>query len=260
MGKSSFVSTKSFLFISVAAIFVLFPIETLAENVEYHNGGVFSGNLDLSILWYGRFGRAQKRVLKQFIHSLNVDLEDDISVSKWWNMVEQYQSLAGAGIQSGKIRVRIVKEQTDIAFAFGKILNQGFIEGLVQKVAGETPNSAALIFTDMQVSVHGTCPRRCSRHEIVGKTLYMVVGNPETKCPNECGWPFVKPTSGPQLIVPVQPPNGNVGTDSMVIALAAALAETVSNPYNNGLYGGQGSDIVEAVSACPRIFGSNALY
>ena len=258
MAKSSSLSTKSLVILIVSTVFVLFSVESLAEKLEYHNGGVLSGNLDLSVLWYGRFGESQQQTLKQFVLSLNVKNEDDLSVSKWWNIVEQYQSLAAPGGKISPIRVRIVKEQVDNAYTFGKVLTQESIGNLTQKIAGNSSKSVVLIFTDHEVSVNGTCSRRCSLHGSIKKTLYMVVGNHESKCPNECGWPFHQPKSGQKMIFPLQPPSGDVGTDTMVIGLATALAETVSNPYNTGLYSGLKSDPIEVVSGCPKVFGSDA--
>ena len=87
--------------------------------------------------------------------------------------------------------------------------------------------------------------------------LYMIVGNPETECPGSCAWPFHRPDYGPQGVT-LQPPNGNVGADSMVISFASALAGLVTNPYNDGFYDGPESDPKEASTICHGIFGSGA--
>lgn len=78
----------------------------------------------------------------------------------------------------------------------------------------------------------------------------MVVGNPETECPQACGYPFI----GSKL----KPPSGSIGADAMVMHFAADLAHTVTNPYNTGFYSGSQAKPVEISSACYRVFGSGA--
>ncbi|KAF6148493.1 hypothetical protein GIB67_042452 [Kingdonia uniflora] len=266
---------QSLLFIttsSILLVFLIFPIVSWANNatphpvLKYRRGPILRGELKLGILWYGRFGRTQKVVLRDFIRSLNSkggSSSVDPTVSKWWSRVEQYQSavLKRNRNRIPKIRVRIVKQKTDKDYSIGKILMPDFFPGLVEKAKGGVDSAIAVIFTDRQVSIVGTCMGQCSRHGVIGKgpskSLYMVVGNPETECPGTCAWPFHKADFGPQTL-PLQPPNGNVGSDAMVIGLATSLAGTVTNPYNSGFFQGPENEPLEAVSACAGIFGSGA--
>ncbi len=88
-----------------------------------------------------------------------------------------------------------------------------------------------------------------------------MVGNPESECPGACAWPFHKSNHGPQGVT-LQPPNGNIGADSMVVHFASGLAGAVTNPFKTGFFQlGTKNDheLVEAATACPNIFGSGAL-
>lgn len=83
-----------------------------------------------------------------------------------------------------------------------------------------------------------------------------MVGEPETECPGACAWPFHASDYAKGAIL--RPPNGNIGADAMVVALASGLAETVTNPLNTGFYGGIPTRPVEASCACPQMFGTGS--
>lgn len=84
---------------------------------------------------------------------------------------------------------------------------------------------------------------------------YVVVGAPETECPGACAWPFHKSDYAIRNTVLFKPPNKNVGADAMVIALASGLAEAVTNPLNNGFYGGIKYRPIEIAGRCADTFG-----
>ncbi|XP_057972805.1 protein EXORDIUM-like 2 [Malania oleifera] len=232
--------------------------------LTYHNGPLLTGNVNLALVWYGQFGRTQKIVIRHFLKSLNsygnANLEP--RVSGWWRTVESYAAAAGGGHgRSPGIKVKVVRQVSDTGYSVGKIITADFIPQLVQKASGGNPNVVVAIFTDRMVSVQGLCMGKCSLHGAVGngpkKQPYIVVMNPETECPGACAWPFHKADDGPNGPV-FQPPNGNVGADSMVIALASGLAEAVTNPFNTGFFQGEISEPIEAATACSGIFGSGA--
>ena len=56
----------------------------------------------------------------------------------------------------------------------------------------------------------------------------------------------------------LQPPNLNLAADAMVIALATALADTVTNPLNTGFYHGNQMDPLGPGLACKSIFAGGA--
>ena len=86
---------------------------------------------------------------------------------------------------------------------------------------------------------------------------YAWVGNSASQCPGQCAWPFHQPIYGPQT-PPLVAPNGHMGIDGMIINIATVLAGAVTNPFNTGYYQGDGASPVEAVSACPGIYGKGA--
>ncbi|GLJ53518.1 hypothetical protein SUGI_1141930 [Cryptomeria japonica] len=86
---------------------------------------------------------------------------------------------------------------------------------------------------------------------------YAWVGNSATQCPGQCAWPFHQPIYGPQS-PPLVPPNGDVGIDGMIINIAATVAGAVTNLFKSGYFQGDAAAPLEAVSACPGMYGSGA--
>uniref|UniRef100_A0A7N0VMJ7 Protein EXORDIUM-like 2 n=1 Tax=Kalanchoe fedtschenkoi TaxID=63787 RepID=A0A7N0VMJ7_KALFE len=216
--------------------------------LTYHNGPMLTRNVNLGILWYGQFGRVQKNALNGFIKSLNYQANMRPQVSKWWKMVESV-AYKTPYARAPRIQVNIVNQVTDTSFSSGKVLTADFIPGLVKKATGAKPNTVAVIFASRLVTVVGACTRDCNLHGALGNQLYMVVGNPETECPQACAFPF-----GASL----KPPSGNIGADAMVMHFASALAHTVTNPFKSGFYAGTPARPNELASACPRMFGTGA--
>ncbi|KAI3411313.1 uncharacterized protein J3R85_018205, partial [Psidium guajava] len=176
-------------------------------------------------------------------------------VSAWWRVIESYQPRRRG--MAPPIGVRVVRQVTDKFYSVGKVLTVDFIPGLVQKATGGDKSTVAVIFAARGVTVQGLCMGKCSQHGLLGRQPYILVGDPETECPGTCAWPFYPSDYGPKGVT-LRPPSGNVGADAMVISFASALAGIVTDPYNNGFYGGSTFDPTEAASACPNIFGSGA--
>lgn len=222
--------------------------------LENHGGAVLRGNLDLSIVFYGRFGRVQKNTLRAFIKSLNLNAGPGgpPQVSNWWRMVGSYQP--GGGV----ITVKVVKQYVDPNYALGKVMTKDFIKVLVQNAVAGLPKAIPVIFAARDVTVEGLCMGKCADHGLIEQTPYVIVGNPETECPGACAWPFYKSDYGPAGTI-LKPPSGNVAADAMVVSLASGLASVVTNPFNTGFFDlGQKSHMIEAVTACPGMFGTGA--
>ncbi|EXB29148.1 hypothetical protein L484_019671 [Morus notabilis] len=264
----------SLLFLIIAQFYHLglahshgFP--SLAPQLTYHGGPLLTGNLDISILYYGRISRVQKNAIRSFLKSLNSVRAGHGGgikpmVSSWWNVVESYQSFVGGrGRRRNppRINVKVVRVVTDTSYSVGKIMTTDFTRILVEKAtARRSGKTLAMIVTDRQVTVQEMCTGKCVQHGAFGRQAYVIVGNPETKCPGACAWRFHREEEGPQGVV-LQPPSGNVGADAMIVLLASGLADAVTNPFNNAFFTfGSGPNVgpVGAGTACWGMFGSGA--
>ncbi|GLJ53522.1 hypothetical protein SUGI_1141980 [Cryptomeria japonica] len=108
--------------------------------------------------------------------------------------------------------------------------------------------------------VENFCSSSCGFHDSSKAGIdyaYAWVGNSATQCPGQCAWPFHQPIYGPQS-PPLLPPNGDVGIDGMMINIAATVAGAVTNPFKSGYFQGDAAAPLEAVSACPGMYGSGA--
>ncbi|KAF8008846.1 hypothetical protein BT93_K2484 [Corymbia citriodora subsp. variegata] len=227
--------------------------------LTYHRGSLLSGNVKLTLVWYGPFGRVQKNVIRSFIQSLNYrglrGAYMEPQVSAWWRIVESYQPRRRGVVTP--ITVKVVRQITDKNYSVGKVLTVDFIPGLIQKATAGDKGTIAVVFAARGVTVQGLCMGNCSQHGVLGRQPYILVGDPETECPGTCAWPFYPSDYGPKGVT-LQPPSGNVGADAMVVSFATALAATVTNPYDDGFYGGSLFERTEAGTACPHMFGSGA--
>ncbi|KAK9275866.1 hypothetical protein L1049_023139 [Liquidambar formosana] len=257
MGSSPLLKTAIFLFPLLLLSFTtlcyatrtLSSIATTQSTVlTYHNGPLLSGNLSLSITWYGKFSPAQRSILMDFLHSLNPTnpnpkAHPNPSVSSWWKTLESYNTFIPKKPQkisrnpNNAIGLEVQKQTLDQSYALGRFLTRTQISSLAEK--GSRGGDVGLVFTADDVAVEGFCMSSCAHHGSVPKTrwVYMWVGNSASQCPGQCAWPFHQPIYGPQS-QPLVAPNGDVGVDGMVIGLASTLAAAITNPFGNGLLPG----------------------
>ncbi|XP_065854924.1 protein EXORDIUM-like 6 [Euphorbia lathyris] len=223
-----------------------------------HGGPILTGNLNLTFIWYGNFGRSAKNVIGGFVKSLTSNGESSLQphVSEWWTIVEGFQEAAGKG--KGPIRVQVGKQFTDAKCSAGKDVTTDIVKDLLKKYGAGDANAIPVIFTGRDVKVQGLCTGNCSFHGVFENKPYLIVRNPEKECLGQCGWPFSKTDIGP-IGVQMNPPNGNVGTDSMVIAFAQGLVNLVTNPFSSAFFQSNDTHTIEPASACPRIFGTGSL-
>lgn len=218
-----------------------------------------TGEVNLSIIFYGQFVREHKDLIRSFLTSFEVT-EPGTAVSKWWDIVEGYQSVANAknpkGIQG--IKIKVGTQQSDDKASFGKVVTKDYIKMLVKKANSGKPNTLAVIFAAKDVAVSELCRGKCYDHGHVDNFPYLIVGNPEIECPGSCAWPFVKNDYGPPGIT-VKPPNGDAGVDAIIVNFASGLASAVTNPFNTAFSKpGPKTWPIEAGNACEGIFGSGA--
>jgi hypothetical protein len=236
-----------------------------SDRLSYHQGAVLSGDIPVSILWYGKFSAAQKSIVSDFLLSLTSAPNGAAtpSVGQWWGTIEQLYlskavTAAANGAAAGSTRVLLGKQLTDEDCSHGTSLTLDQIEQLAARV-GAKKGGVALVLTDEDVSVEGFCSSRCGRHGSSqdGESTHIWVGNSVKQCPGHCAWPFAQPQHGPQG-APLVAPNGDVGMDGMVMVLATMVAGTVSNPHGDGYYQGPKGAGLEACTACSGVYGSGA--
>ncbi|XP_010520896.1 PREDICTED: protein EXORDIUM-like 2 [Tarenaya hassleriana] len=228
--------------------------------LKYHNGVLLKGNVTVNLIWYGKFTPIQRSIIVDFIRSLNHPAAVPApSVAAWWKTTEKYKG--------GASTLLVGKQLLLENYPLGKSLKSPHLRALSTKLNGAV-RSITVVLTAKDVAVEGFCMSRCGTHGSTGTSArraagsahggaFAWVGNSETQCPGYCAWPFHQPMYGPQT-PPLVAPNGDVGVDGMIINLATLLANTVTNPFNNGYFQGPPTAPLEAVSACTGIFGSGA--
>ena len=248
--------------------------------LTYHNGAVLSGDIPVSILWYGRFTPAQKAVVSDFLLSLSAAPRGTTpsshapSVAQWWSSINRlYLSKAApvgkngarGGAAAGNARVVLAGQVSDEACSLGKSLKLSQLPALAAAARPAQAGGIALVLTARDVAVEGFCASRCGHHGSYGgggagsstRAAYAWVGNPADQCPGQCAWPFHQPAYGPQA-PPLVPPNGDAGMDGAVISVAAMVAGAVTNPFGDGFYQGDRGAPLEAATACAGVYGSGA--
>ncbi|KAH7845568.1 hypothetical protein Vadar_003609 [Vaccinium darrowii] len=224
--------------------------------LNYHNGPLLKGTVTVNLIWYGSFSPIQRSIIADFIQSMNSgNVPPPPSVASWWQTTENYKG----GSSNLVLGTQILDENCSL----GKSLTTSQIVDLASKAP--TQGSVNVVLTAADVLVDGFCMSSCGTHgsglsdpkDAKSKFAYAWVGNSVSQCPGQCAWPFHQPIYGPQT-PPLGAPNGDVGVDGMVINLATVLAGTVTDPFDSGYFQGPATAPLEAVTACPGIFGSGA--
>lgn len=234
--------------------------------LAYHNGPLLTTRpaVNVHVIWYGRFSPAQRSIVGDFVLSLGASKAKEPSVYSWWKTTNRYSGASNKA--TAMTNTRLGNQKLDDGYSLGKSLKRSDIAALVEtaiasRALPENGNALYLVLTSDDVTVEGFC-MSCGFHAnlLARKKLllpYAWVGNSETQCPGQCAWPFHQPIYGPQS-PPLVAPNGNMGIDGMIINIATVLAGAVTNPFNTGYFQGDASAPLEAVSACPGIYGKGA--
>ncbi|PPR96910.1 hypothetical protein GOBAR_AA23758 [Gossypium barbadense] len=273
MGSSSSLSTRLLaLALSVSLLFTSSsghghswdPYTDKAKMI-HHDGPMLTKNVKLALIWYGDCGKDIKNTMRNFIKSLVLPGKDHLQpqVTRWWEVVESYQAMmpgAKPG-KSPKIKVEVVKQSTNKSYKHGKVLTlQAHIPILIEELTKGDTSVLPVIVAARDVSIQGLCNGKCADHLLTEDPKprpYIIVGNPETECPEECGWPFVPAEPGSKGPV-LKPPSGNMAADAMVIAFASTLADAVTNPMENGIYHENSATPLGPAAVCKGIFGPGA--
>ncbi|PWZ17646.1 Protein EXORDIUM [Zea mays] len=245
-----------------------------SDLLRYHDGAVLSGDIPVSVLWYGRFTPAQKAIVTDFLLSLSAAPTSPApSVSQWWGTIDRlYLSKAADAAAVGKsgahggggrkgARVVLAGQVSDEGCSLGKSLTLAQLPALAA-AARPASGGLALLLTAQDVLVEGFCMSRCGHHGSYSRAApaaaaYAWVGNPGTQCPGQCAWPFHQPPYGPQA-PPLVPPNGDAGMDGAMISVASMVAGAVTNPFGDGFYQGDRAAPLEAATACAGVYGNGA--
>lgn len=140
-----------------------------ATKITYHNGPILSGEIKLSILWYGKLNEQQKSHLRVFISSLNNDknVSFEPRVTDWWRMVESYQLLADKKLKvAPKITVSLTNEIDDPTRTH---FRDEDLKDAVKKVTGDGSKSVAVIVLGEKVEWESA--GSCFMHKFDGNYL-----------------------------------------------------------------------------------------
>ncbi|CAN6214539.1 unnamed protein product [Urochloa humidicola] len=235
-------------------------VETpVSDQFTYHGGAVLSGDIPVSIVWYGTFSPEQKGIVVDFIESLtSKPASATPSVAQWWSTINKvYLSSATTNTAT---RVLLANQIADDQYSLGKSLTLAQVS---QLVSGAAPAKGALVLvlTDPDVVVEGFGSVRCGLHgaDAAGAGYaYAWAGDAAKQCPGQCAWPFARPSYGPQDSKLLGAPNGDVGVDGMMVTLASMVAGAVTNPFRDAYYQGEKDAALEACTACAGVYGSGS--
>ncbi|XVF22157.1 hypothetical protein REPUB_Repub12eG0149500 [Reevesia pubescens] len=240
-------------------------LAAVSSTVQYHGGPLLTkpNGLNVYLIWYGGFSQNDRISITDFFASFtSPGPHQGPSVSTWWRTISTYKDKAGKPVSS---TVRLVKQVGDL-YSSGKTLKRvqiaNFVKSKIEsKIFPLDSNGIYLVLTAKDVTVERFCMGSCGFHESImvgamARVVFAQVGDPTVQCPGLCAWPYALPAYGPpgQALVA---PNG-VGTDGMIINIATLLAGAASNPFKTGYFQGDALAPLEAVTACPGIFGAGA--
>lgn len=237
-----------------------------STTVTYHGGPLLTGpsGINIYLIWYGAFSLEDRTSITDFFASFSAKRlvpHQEPSVPTWWKTVCSYKDKAGSLVSR---TVGVVKQVGD-SYSLGNSLKRAQIGNLVKNkiIGGELPidtNGIYLVLSAKDVIVEKFCMDSCGFHDSVvvfsKRIVHAHVGDSSVRCPGYCAWPFAVPAYGPPGQA-LAAPNG-VGADGMVINIATIIAGAATNPYKTGYFQGDALAPLEAVTACPGIFGAGA--
>ncbi|XP_072981786.1 protein PHOSPHATE-INDUCED 1-like [Typha latifolia] len=230
--------------------------------LTYHGGQLLEGHIPISILWYGTFSPRQKSIISDFVLSLTPPRDhqppnNSPSVARWWETVDYYVQKAG----KKKTHILLTNQVDDESYSMGRLLTRAQVSDLADRL-GVMRGGVAVVLTSADVAVQGFCTSACGLHSSTSssrRAARVWVGDAARQCPGKCSWPFhAADYYGPRGGVALGAPNGDAGSDGMVVNLATLFAGAVTNPYGDGYFEGVAGGHVEVAGACPGVFGKGA--
>ncbi|GFZ10224.1 phosphate-responsive 1 family protein [Actinidia rufa] len=142
--------------------------------MQYHNGPLLSGKIQINLVWYGKFKPSQRAIIADFVTSLTSSQSNSQpSVATWWKTTEKYYHLTKPR-KHPSLSLSLGKQILDESYSLGKSLTQKQIVRLASK--GDQRNAVNVVLTASDVTVDGFCMSRCGTHgsskgaQIDGKT------------------------------------------------------------------------------------------
>ncbi|CAI5969055.1 unnamed protein product [Closterium sp. NIES-65] len=216
----------------------------MGQYLKYHGGKIMTEPNDLKVyvLWYGRWSKKQKRIIRRFLVSLDRsknNYQKFPTVVGWWAINVRYYT--NGKNERATPYVKLSKEiNAKYKLApLGTVLNPLTHDNVRMLLASAfdksqknyfpmDSNAAYLVLTSPDVYVTDFCKGLCAYHTSAtfngSKLAYAFVGNPAKQCPQYCTYRYFDPTfSGV---------NGDLGADSVVDKIGHELSELATNPFH----------------------------
>jgi hypothetical protein len=214
--------------------------------IQYHNGPVMTGTLNVYIIWYGNWASSTTPTIIE-------DLAKNIGGTPYMNINSTYTNASGTPSATSVNFVKSIYDNySNGTTSAKKKLSDSTIQALVSKRIGtgkEFPadaNGIYFLITSQDVTAtSGFCTQYCGWHSYgtLGGTAnlkYSFLGDP-ARCITGCA-----AYSGTT-------PNGNAGADGLASIFAHELEEAGSDPQLNAWYDSSG---YENADKCAWTFGT----
>ncbi|PYQ63313.1 MAG: hypothetical protein DMF53_10500 [Acidobacteria bacterium] len=218
------------------------PPPTANNGINYHNGPVMLGTVNIYYIWYGDWsGNSAVDILS--------DLAGSIGGTPWYNINTSYYSGSGRQLKHVSNSVAFQGSTTD-DYSRGKSLSDDDVRDVVADAisSGRLPkdtNGVYFVLTSADVSeLSGFCSNYCGWHTYdkidSANIKFAFIGNPD-QCPSAC------------TRSRYHSPNDNIGADGMASIIAHELSESVTDPQLNAWYSSKGD---ENADKCAFTFGN----